>query len=84
MVCQGTTSRVDVARALVEELGLAEKVAVRPVSSDHFAKTYFAPRPDSERLINRRLALRGLDVMRPWREALVDYLKTDYQGYLPL
>ncbi len=53
------------------------------MSSDHFAKTYFAPRPDCERLVNRRLALRGLDVMRPWREALADYLKTDYQGYLP-
>jgi dTDP-4-dehydrorhamnose reductase len=83
MVCQGSTSRLEVAQALVEELGLRDRVSVRPVSSDHFAETYFAPRPDCERLVNRRLALRGLDVMRPWREALVDYLKNDYQGYLP-
>lgn len=82
MVCQGTTSRLEVARALVDELGLSETVRIRPVTSDFFAETYFAPRPDCERLINRRLALRGLDVMRPWREALREYIRTDYSGYL--
>ena len=82
MVCQGATSRLEVAQALVDELGLGESVAVRPVSSSYFAETYFAPRPDCERLINRRLTLRGLDVMRPWREALADYVRTDYAGYL--
>lgn len=82
MVCQGTTSRLEVARALVDELGLSKTVRIRPVGSDFFAETYFAPRPDCERLINRRLALRGLDVMRPWREALREYIRTDYSGYL--
>jgi hypothetical protein len=33
-------------------------------------------------LINRKLALRGLDVMRPWQEALADYIQSDYSGYL--
>jgi dTDP-4-dehydrorhamnose reductase len=82
MVCQGMTSRYEVAQALVEELGLGNSIAVKPVGSDFFAQTYFAPRPDCERLVNRKLALRGLDVMRPWREALSDYLRTDYAGYL--
>jgi len=82
MVCQGATSRLEVAEALVAELGLRDTVAVRPVSSDYFAETYFAPRPECERLVNRKLALRGLDVMRPWREALRHYLRTDYAGYL--
>jgi dTDP-4-dehydrorhamnose reductase len=82
MVCQGMTSRFDVAQALVEELGLTGEVTVNPVSSDYFSDTYFAPRPDCERLLNRKLALRGFDVMRPWREALADYLRTDYAGYL--
>lgn len=82
MVCQGMTSRLEVAEALVAELGLADEVALNPVSSDFFAKTYFAPRPDCERLVNRKLALRGLDVMRPWREALTEYLQRDYEGYL--
>jgi len=82
MVCQGMTSRFEVARALVEELGLSGSVSVTPVKSEYFAQTYFAPRPDCERLINRKLALRKLDVMRPWREALADYLARDYAGYL--
>lgn len=82
MVCQGLTSRLEVAQAIVEEVGLSDKVAVRPVSSDFFADTYFAPRPASERLRNRRLELRGLDNMRPWREALAEYIHTDYADYL--
>lgn len=82
MVCQGMTSRLEVAHALVDELGLAHEVNVLPVSSEYFSSTYFAPRPDCERLVNRKLALRGLDVMRPWREALSDYLRRDYAGYL--
>lgn len=82
MVCQDMTSRLDVAQALVDELGLTDQVTVNPVSSEFFASTYFAPRPDCERLLNRKLALRGLDVMRPWREALSDYIRRDYEGYV--
>jgi dTDP-4-dehydrorhamnose reductase len=82
MVCQGATSRLEVARRLVDELGLQDEVAVTPVGSEYFAETYFAPRPDCERLVNRKLALRGLDVMRPWTIALREYLDRDYRGYL--
>jgi dTDP-4-dehydrorhamnose reductase len=82
MVCQGVTSRLEVAQALVDEVGLHGAARVLPVGSDYFAATYFAPRPDNERLVNRKLALRGLDVMHPWREALADYVRRDYAGYL--
>ncbi|MCE5253894.1 MAG: NAD(P)-dependent oxidoreductase [Actinomycetia bacterium] len=82
MVCQGLTGRLEVAQAIVDESGLGGRVTIHPVGSDYFADSYFAPRPDCERLINRKLALRGLDAMRPWREALADYLRTDYEGYL--
>jgi dTDP-4-dehydrorhamnose reductase len=82
MVCQGATSRLEVAQQLVDELGLHDSVAVHPVDSAYFADTYFAPRPDCERLVNRKLALRGLDVMRPWQEALAEYIRSDYEGYL--
>lgn len=84
MVCQDMTSRLEVAQALVDDLGLTQAVTVSPVSSDYFASTYFAPRPDCERLLNRKLALRGLDTMRPWRDALSDYLGRDYAGFLDL
>jgi len=82
MVCQGATSRLEVALELVDQLGLQDSVTVRPVDSGYFAETYFAPRPDCERLLNRKLGLRGLDVMRPWQEALGEYLRTDYAGYI--
>ena len=59
MVCQGMTGRLEVAEALVAELGLTDSVTVRAVGSDYFADTYFAPRPDCERLLNRKLFAEG-------------------------
>ena len=50
MVCQGETSRLEVAQVLVRKLGLQESVRIRPVDSDFFADVYFAPRPACERL----------------------------------
>jgi dTDP-4-dehydrorhamnose reductase len=82
MVCQGATSRLEVAVYLLEALRLTGAVRIEAVDSGYFAETYFAPRPGCERLINRKLALRGLDIMRPWQDALSEYLATDYQGYL--
>lgn len=82
MVCQGVTSRFEVAEYLVKALGKAEQIAVEPVSSDYFAKEYFAPRPPSERLITKKLDLRGVNVMRDWRVCLDEYLADKYQGYL--
>jgi len=77
MVCGGETGRLEVAQELVRLLKLENKVEIVPVSSDHFAKDYFAPRPPCERLVNYRLKLRNLDQMRDWRVGLKDYL-VDY------
>jgi dTDP-4-dehydrorhamnose reductase len=82
MVCDGLTSRFEVAREMVNILGLGDRVRVNAVASSFFAKEYFAPRPDSERLINRKLRLRGMDVMRDWKVALREYLEGYYAGYL--
>ena len=73
LVCGGTASRYDVARAFVQNLGLEDQVTVVPVTSDYFAETYFANRPASEQLVNSRLKERGLDAMPHWRDALEDY-----------
>ena len=72
-VCHGQGSRYDVACAFVDALGMSDQVTVHPVTSDHFAKEYFADRPASEQLVNFKLGQRGLDVMRPWQECLVEY-----------
>jgi dTDP-4-dehydrorhamnose reductase len=51
-------------------------VAVVRVSSDFFAAEFFAPRPRSEMMVNCALRDAGLNRMRPWQEALADYLAT--------
>ena len=82
MVCAGVTSRLEVAHYLVKALGLENQVAVTPVPSAHFAKEYFAARPASERLITKKLDLRGLNIMRDWRVCLEEYLAESYSDYL--
>lgn len=82
MVCGGQTSRLEVARELVSILGLEEEVNIVPVDSEYFKETYFADRPASERLINKKLNLRGLNAMRDWRIALKEYIGEYYSGFL--
>jgi len=82
MVCGGLTGRYEVAQEMVDHLGLSGSVAITPVDSSYWQEQYFADRPPSERLVNRKLDLRGLNVMRDWRVCLKEYLDTYYQGYL--
>ena len=82
MVCQGVTSRLEVARELVKQLGISSEIKINEVSSDYFKKEYFAPRPTSERLINARLEKEGLDIMRNWKTSLKEYLSEYYTDYL--
>ena len=82
MVCEGVTSRLEVTRGLLAILGLESKVKITEVTSDYFQKEYFATRPASERLLNRKLRLRGLDLMRDWRISLKEYMEDYYQNYL--
>lgn len=82
MVCGGETSRLEVASEIVKLLGLEGEVRIKAVSSDHFKNEYFAERPPCERLVNKKLNLRQLNLMRDWRVALVEYLDDYYKGYL--
>jgi len=82
LVCNGETSRREVAEELVNILGLSDEVTFKEVSSDYFKDTYFAPRPTSERLINKKLTLRDLNIMRDWKVALREYIDNYYTEYL--
>jgi len=82
VVCEGMTSRLEVAREIVEILGLENSIRINPVSSEFFAAEYFAPRPASERLLSKKLNLRGLNSMRDWRVCLREYIRDYYGGYL--
>ena len=82
MVCEGDTSRLEVAKELVKILGKEDEIKITEVSSEYFSKDYFAPRPDCERLKNQKLKLRNLELMQDWRVALKDYIETSYKGYI--
>ena len=82
MVCEGITSRLEVAQEIISLLGLQASVKIIAVTSDYFKEDYFADRPPSERLINRRLNLRNLNTMRHWKLGLREYLASYYKNYL--
>jgi dTDP-4-dehydrorhamnose reductase len=82
MVCEGVTSRLEVSHELLRVLGLRDRVRINEVGSEFFKAEFFAPRPDSERLINRKLALRDLNQMRDWKAALSEYINAAYSNYL--
>ncbi|MBI4436599.1 MAG: dTDP-4-dehydrorhamnose reductase [Candidatus Omnitrophica bacterium] len=73
MVNRGGCSRYQIAQKIAECMGKKD-VVLRPVTSEAFPLP--APRGRSEMLLNYRLSLLGLDRMRPWTEALKDYLST--------
>lgn len=72
-VCRGASSRYDVAQEFIRLLNLVALVKVIRVKSDFFGREYFAPRPQSEMLLNMKLNARNLNSMRDWRSALAAY-----------
>ena len=82
MVCGGQTSRLEVANELLALLKLEDKIKINVVNSDYFKKTYFAERPLCERLVNRKLDLRGVNIMQDWKKALKEYIDSYYSNYL--
>ena len=82
MVCNEFTGRHAVTLELLKTLGKENQVKVIPVESDYWKKEYYADRPASERLINMKLDLRGLNIMRDWRICLKEYINSYYKGYL--
>lgn len=83
-VCSGQTSRIEVANELLSILNIRDSIKITPVNSNYFKDKYFAQRPTSERLVNQKLQLRKLDLMRDWKIALKDYIEYYYQDYLKL
>ncbi len=74
MVCNGQTSRIEVAVEILKIIGKTDEIKITPVNSEYFKKVYFAERPACERLVNKKLNLRDLNIMRDWRVSLQEYL----------
>jgi dTDP-4-dehydrorhamnose reductase len=70
----GPCSRYDVALAIRDALGRPD-LDIAPVSSAYFPLP--APRARSEAMTNYKLQLLGRDWMRPWQEALAEYVTTE-------
>ena len=82
MVCEGKSSRLEVAKEIINILNLQDKIKINQVNSSHFSKTFFAERPNSENLINGELDKIGLNLMRPWKETLREYINKYYLNYI--
>ena len=82
MVCGGITGRFEVAEELIKILKLEDDVKVIPVDSSYWKKEYYAERPPSERLVDKKLKLRGVNVMRDWKICLEEYIRDYYTDYL--
>ena len=82
LVCGGQTSRQEVTNELLRLLNLQDKIKVNSVKSEYFKDIYFAERPPNERLINKKLDLRNLNIMQDWKIALKEYVENYYSGYI--
>ena len=71
MANEGFGSRYDVAICIAKSLG-REDLTIKAVSSDQFP--LLAPRARSEAIRNQQLELMGMPSMRPWQDALHEYL----------
>jgi dTDP-4-dehydrorhamnose reductase len=78
MVCEQETNRLQIAKAIFEIIGLKD-ARLHEVGSDYFKKDFSVPRAASEVLLNSNLKKNNLNLMRHWREALKDYLETDWK-----
>ncbi len=79
LVCRGNTSRYEVAKEILKILNLENKIKINKVNSSYFSEEYFALRPKSENLINLKLQLISMDIMRDWKESLEEYLTENYK-----
>jgi len=82
MVCTGITSRLSVAKELCKIINLKKKIKINEVDSNYWKKIYFAKRPYSERLINKKLNIEKLNIMRNWKICLKEYINNYYKNYI--
>lgn len=82
LVGQGEANRLDVANQILEILELKNKIKIIQVNSDYFNNEYFAKRPSSEQLLNKKLDLRSMNFMRNWKICIKEYLNKNYSNYL--
>jgi dTDP-4-dehydrorhamnose reductase len=71
----GSCSRFDIAKKAFDILGITG-VKLTPVSSAVFPLP--AQRARSEAMTDCMLNLRGINLMRPWEDAVADYIRSSF------
>ncbi len=74
MVCLGNANRYEVCKEMLMLLNKDKNIKINKVKSDYFKNDYFAIRPKSEALVNKKLELRSLNYMRDWKICLKEYI----------
>ena len=82
LVGQGKANRFEVAKKILEILNLTNKIKINKVNSFFFKEKYFAIRPSSEQLINKKLQLKSINYMRDWKISIEEYINENYYNYL--
>ncbi len=78
MACLGQGTRYEVAKKILQVLGIDREVELVEVDSAFFQDAFPAPRPRSEMMRNLLLDLQGLNTMRHWEDSLEEYLTTAF------
>lgn len=79
--CEGSTSRFEITKEILRITNLQSKIQVHAVDSTYWEKVYFAKRPPSEALLNRKLNLRKVNVMRDYKICLREYITREYHEF---
>ena len=82
LVGQGVANRFEVAKKIIEILNLTNKIRINKVNSFFFKDKYFAVRPSSEQLINKKLQQKSINFMRDWKISIEEYINENYYNYL--
>lgn len=75
VACRGKTNRIEMAKHIIRLLGV-DGAKINEVDSSFFKQDFSVPRASSERMVNKNLQEKGLDLMRPWEEAIEHYITT--------
>lgn len=78
MASKGEASFFEVAQVIVECLGWSDRLALQKVSSSEVEGTMNGLRPQRAVFVSKRLESEGIDLQRPWRDALCDYLEDSF------
>ena len=78
MACHGTASFYDLTKEIVNQLNWQDKIQVVKVSVEDVTAQELGKRPSRAELSCQYIREQGLDIQRPWAEALHEYLKAPF------